>query len=471
MNTFYHTILILSIVYEYLLAKRALLVIINASKTRIQKGNEMNDRDPSSQQNDTLAANEAFREKLEKDVKEVKEKIASIEQAITEQLGVGKKEAAALADEMLEDKLEADIEAAGDTPTAEQATEITDDAELVVVAGASEQLGERQSDAENPITVELGSGREPQLMDGLTQLGERDDSEALVEAATEVIDAQAAADKLYEQKRKDEAHRQRLEYITDPERMEDRPEAISELAGAFHDDWRNQNQNPHEVDGKVVYDSRTKVLVETSEGKQKWVNAGGEPEGSTELKRQDIANTPFEELDPHWQEENARAAGVVVSLLGLNVPRQEAGALIHDARLSRNEWARGGELDVPFAQLPPDEQAKNMAQYDRAIELSENDKEIHGSHTDGNPYADIETFFNKYGIQLARTINSYDGKGLKIDSTNDTVTKQIQEDLARRRTAYAEHRVNNSAFRRGMARVGIGKPYKGFKPTKPSKTR
>ena len=42
--------------------------------------------------------------------------------------------------------------------------------------------------------------------------------------------------------------------------------------------------------------------------------------------------------------------------------RSSVGSIIHAAWMSRNEWAKGGELDVPFDQLPPAEQAKDINQ-------------------------------------------------------------------------------------------------------------
>jgi len=49
--------------------------------------------------------------------------------------------------------------------------------------------------------------------------------------------------------------------------------------------------------------------------------------------------------------------------------RVEAGGIVHDAWLSRNEWAKGGELDVPFDQLIPEEQAKDISQIEVAQQI------------------------------------------------------------------------------------------------------
>ena len=46
-----------------------------------------------------------------------------------------------------------------------------------------------------------------------------------------------------------------------------------------------------------------------------------------------------------------------------------AGEKIHTAWLARNEWAKGGDLDVPFKDLPADEQAKDINQLKIALSL------------------------------------------------------------------------------------------------------
>jgi hypothetical protein len=41
---------------------------------------------------------------------------------------------------------------------------------------------------------------------------------------------------------------------------------------------------------------------------------------------------------------------------------EEIASIVHDKWLERNEWAKGGELDVPYEQLPEDEKAKDRDQ-------------------------------------------------------------------------------------------------------------
>ena len=103
-------------------------------------------------------------------------------------------------------------------------------------------------------------------------------------------------------------------------------------------------------------------------------------DGATEL---DIANTAYEDLPEDWKAENKAAGEVVSSLLeslGTDVNLQDpdqrtsVGNQIHDAWLSRNEWAKGGNLDVPFDDLPADEQAKDLNQMAIGLEFAKSEK-------------------------------------------------------------------------------------------------
>ncbi|MBQ6450063.1 hypothetical protein IJJ08_04165 [bacterium] len=89
----------------------------------------------------------------------------------------------------------------------------------------------------------------------------------------------------------------------------------------------------------------------------------------------DLANTAYEDLPEHWQETNrvaARDLFAVVEQLGEDAIRQadltdadvraQFGDIVHENWLAHNEWARGGDLDKPFALLPVVEQDKDIAQ-------------------------------------------------------------------------------------------------------------
>ena len=140
-----------------------------------------------------------------------------------------------------------------------------------------------------------------------------------------------------------------------PEAEKDsKKEATVALATALHEDWRKTRLQD---DGS--FEPRIKGTKDEA-----WVADHG-------TDQVDIANTAFPELPTDWQAENLAAAEVVVDVLGEangavdltnEVQRDYVGGKIHDAWLSRNDWAAGGELDVPFAQPPPVEQAKDLDQ-------------------------------------------------------------------------------------------------------------
>lgn len=141
---------------------------------------------------------------------------------------------------------------------------------------------------------------------------------------------------------------------TDPTQTEAKKAAVVALASALHEDWRKTRK---QEDGS--FEPRVKGTKDEA-----WTAAHG-------TDQVDIANTVFTELPADWQAENAAAAEVVVDILdgaggaidlADEAQRDQVGGKVHDAWLARNEWAAGGELDVPFAQLPPVEQAKDLDQ-------------------------------------------------------------------------------------------------------------
>lgn len=87
----------------------------------------------------------------------------------------------------------------------------------------------------------------------------------------------------------------------------------------------------------------------------------------------DIANTCYFNLSKDWQEENRLAGEVVARLVesGKDYTDAEVGEIIHNEWLARNSWAKDGELGVPFAELPADEQEKDLVQYRIAKAMAE----------------------------------------------------------------------------------------------------
>ena len=133
------------------------------------------------------------------------------------------------------------------------------------------------------------------------------------------------------------------------------------IASALHEDWRAGRK--HE-DG--TFEPRWKKIKDAG-----FVSQLDENNLPANIRKTDngyeidIANTSYENLSADWQEENRAAGEVVGALLNWNQPLTiaEVGYYIHEEWLKRNEWAKGGELDVPYKDLPLEEQLKDIRQY------------------------------------------------------------------------------------------------------------
>jgi len=134
----------------------------------------------------------------------------------------------------------------------------------------------------------------------------------------------------------------------------EKQQSVAKLASALHEDWRKTRL---QEDG--TFEPRIKPTKDEA-----WIAERG-------TDQVDIANSSYFELPADWQAENKAAAEVVVDVLAeangqVDLSNEDhrdyVGTRIHDAWLSRNDWAAGGELDVPFAQLSPVEQAKDLDQ-------------------------------------------------------------------------------------------------------------
>lgn len=167
------------------------------------------------------------------------------------------------------------------------------------------------------------------------------------------------------------------------EEAKDNPEvvkvAVDELASAFHEDWRKTRRNE---DG--TFEPREKSTTD-----EDWIAKHG-------TNTVDIANTTYMELPADWQAENKAAAEVIVEIINrelMNDPYRMGyaytnsfplkfgdnmvypneidmiGNKIHSKWLERNDWAKGGELDVWFGDLPFSEQQKDINQFQIAAEL------------------------------------------------------------------------------------------------------
>ena len=138
-------------------------------------------------------------------------------------------------------------------------------------------------------------------------------------------------------------------------------EKVTNLASALHEDWRKTRL---QEDG--TFEARVKSTKDEA-----WIAGHG-------TDQVDIANTEYVDLPEDWQAENKAAAEVIVGILSETPESPDlsdeehlnmAGEKIHTAWLARNEWAKGGDLDVPFKDLPADEQAKDINQLKIALSL------------------------------------------------------------------------------------------------------
>ncbi|MBQ0017282.1 MAG: hypothetical protein KBT30_01460, partial [Clostridiales bacterium] len=138
------------------------------------------------------------------------------------------------------------------------------------------------------------------------------------------------------------------------------------IASDLHEDWRKTRLKE---DGS--YDPRWKKIkdeqfISKLNNNKLPSNIRLNEEGAYEI---DIANTSYENLSADWQEENKKAGEVVATIILREEETEKKysegkiGAIIHDAWLARNDWAKGGELDVPFDKLPKNEQDKDLVQY------------------------------------------------------------------------------------------------------------
>lgn len=137
------------------------------------------------------------------------------------------------------------------------------------------------------------------------------------------------------------------------------------LAIIFHREWRKTRRKDGAIEPswKVVKD---KHFIATYQHSDPLPSVLRKNNGKLEI---DIANIPFENLSLDWQEENYAAAGVCQDLVLHKYNLETAGAIIHKRWLKRNEWAKGGELDVPFEQLSDDQKQKHVLQFKIALDF------------------------------------------------------------------------------------------------------
>lgn len=125
--------------------------------------------------------------------------------------------------------------------------------------------------------------------------------------------------------------------------------AVNSMASSLHEEWRKTRLN---ADGS--YEPRWKVSKDAA-----WNAAHG-------TDQCDIANTKYEDLPSNWQSDNFEAARTAVEAVSKFGVSAEAGSLIHEGWMVRNAWAKDdpeqAKLFVPYAELPVEEQEKDLVQ-------------------------------------------------------------------------------------------------------------
>lgn len=139
-----------------------------------------------------------------------------------------------------------------------------------------------------------------------------------------------------------------------PQYSEAEAKAIDALADRFHENWRTS---------RILEDGSCEPQIKSTKD-ETWIEANN-------TDQIDIANTNYADLPKDWQAENKAAAEAVIKVmvehdghinLANDAVRSAVGNKIHEAWLSRNEWAKGGELDVTFDELPVAEKNKDLDQ-------------------------------------------------------------------------------------------------------------
>lgn len=161
----------------------------------------------------------------------------------------------------------------------------------------------------------------------------------------------------------------------------ERTERVEKIGAGLHQDWqaswRQQYMEKHKA-GKPGFESPTPHREKKTKDAD-WIASHG-------TDKVDIYKTSWDDLPKDWQEENREAGKVVERILSerggkvdLKDPkvRSEVGEIIHSAWLDRHgdeKWegddgptVREGALGVPFDELDPDEQEKDLKQLEVAM--------------------------------------------------------------------------------------------------------
>ncbi len=145
--------------------------------------------------------------------------------------------------------------------------------------------------------------------------------------------------------------------FSQPSAQTDNSQFINKVASSFHEAWRAGRRK---ADGS--YEPRIKETKDPA-----WIQAH-------KSNQVDIANTTYAALPSDWQAENRASAEIAVQQVLANKNQlltpafiEQGSHVIHIKWLERNSWAKGGELDKPYAQLPEPEKQKDREALYHAI--------------------------------------------------------------------------------------------------------
>jgi len=158
-------------------------------------------------------------------------------------------------------------------------------------------------------------------------------------------------------------------------KSENRDVLIGKLASQFHE----KQQKERREEG-VTTRVKVKIRITDENGVQKedWVNENKVPAEAEIVKKEDILNTGYTDLDPMWQEENRLAAEVVVDLLHKSTEEgrklddvfvEEASAVVHEKWLERNGKFAPDEQRKPYPELSEEEKDKDRDQVKMGMAL------------------------------------------------------------------------------------------------------
>lgn len=205
-----------------------------------------------------------------------------------------------------------------------------------------------------------------------------------------------------------------------------REKQCQELAGDFHDEWRESRR----VEYGDFFEPRIKPTTDAE-----WVKEHG-------TDQVDIANTKYEDLPRDWQAENRAAAEAAFDAISKAKTVEEAASMIHDAWLERNgEWAEEHQK-VPYSELSEEEKEKDRAQALAALEKSSQ----YQTDLTQESIDKQKNYPNRLYILESDEIYQLDSdnKDFDLDSEIDSMASDLHEEWRRPRSLEFEPRIKKT---------------------------